>query len=226
MPKSSLELDKKTEATRFEVVRRLRVALFRKNLVELARLQGVTIRRGNRLNKGWVGVTVEKMAKVVGGNLQQRDGVDFELKTTSLILDRYGHYVPKETLCITQINPAALLRETFPASALWNKLSRLIIVGCVHESPDIVRVHSITPVDVSDQQLITHIRDYWLMIKRTAAAGELGDYSSRGTSDGYIQVRPKGDGIRTIPCPVTGRRIRPMAFYATKNFIKYSLGLL
>ena len=213
------------DQTRFEVVRRLRVALAKRNLFDLAKLHNVTVTRNGKLNKGWVGITVEKVGNVVGGSLQKPDGIDFELKSTSLVLRR-GLHSPKETMCITSINPATLMKETFESSFLWQKLSRLIIVACVHESKKICKVHSITPVDVSDPALIKHIREYWLMIRGEAKAGRIGDYSSRGTSDGYIQVRPKGDGKRTIVCPVTGKAIKPMAFYATKNFLKYSLGLM
>ena len=210
---------------RFDAVGRLKQELRDENLFELANAFGVTIHREGKLNKGWVGQTIEKVGNILGGNLKRPDGVDFELKSVSLI-KRGDDWFPKETMAITSFNPEAILREHFEDSALWHKLSRLIIVGCYHESKTQCWVKKVTPVDVSDPTLIQNLQDYWYHIKDTVEVGEIAEYSSKGTSSGFIQLRTKGSGKSESVCPMTGKRFKTRAFYATKEFLRYVLGLM
>jgi DNA mismatch repair protein MutH len=210
---------------RFDAVSRLKMELREKNLFELASAQGVTVRVNGKLNKGWVGQTIEKVGNILGGNLKQPDGADFELKSVSL-LKRADGWVPKETMAITSFNPESILRERFEESALWLKLSRLIVVGCYHENPERCWVKQVTPVDVSDPALIQKLEDYWYHIKDTVEVGEIANYSSKGTSKGFIQLRTKGSGKSESVCPITGNRFKTRAFYATKEFLKYVLGTM
>lgn len=207
--------------TRFEVARRLRVALTGRNLHEFAEMHGVT----KGVNKGWVGMTLEKEAQLVSGSLPQKDGQDFELKSTSLVL-RNGNLAPKETLAVTSLNPEKILAQSFEDSTLWDKLSRLIIVGVEHKSPTICEVRFITPVDVTDPQLVQQIREFWLEIKQIIGEGKLSEYSSKGTSKNFIQLRTKGSAGQTTTCPITKKQVKSRAFYMTKNFIRYCLGLM
>jgi len=179
---------KLVEDLRFDAVNRLKHELRDQNLFALARTHNVTVSRNGRLNKGWVGQTIERVGNILGGNLKRPDGADFELKSVSL-LKKSDDWVPKETMAITSFNPETILRERFEESALWQKLSRMIVVGCFHESPE----------------------RCWV---------------KKGTSKGFIQLRTKGSGKSESVCPVTGRRFKTRAFYATKEFLKYVLGTM
>ncbi len=116
------------------VVKRLRSVLPGKNLYELAELHGITVYKAGLRNKGWVGQTIERVADLPISNAPSRDGLDFELKST-VLLQRGDQWTPKETIKVTSLNPKKILDETFETSALWNKLSLLLIVGYYNESP-------------------------------------------------------------------------------------------
>lgn len=200
----------------------LRATLPGRNLYELAQSHAVTIRKQGRLNKGWVGQVVEKMAACEAGNAQRRDGVDFELKSTSLIKSSAdaGGWIPKETIKVTQLSPEAMLTETFESSSLWDKLQRLILVGCHHESEEICRVVAIDAVDIDDPELVAGIRSFWEEVRYNLCSGELPEIPNLGTSEGYLQLRPTGTGKNFSRCPVTGRLFPARAFYATKRLIR------
>src|SRR5688572_20181663 len=138
---------------REKAIARLATVLPNRNLYELAVTHGVTISRNGRINKGWVGQTLEKIAALDAGNAARRDGIDFELKSTSLFLQD-GAWMPKEAIRITQLNPRAILDETFETSTLWEKLERLILVGLHHESADRCVAIQLNAIDVADPALV------------------------------------------------------------------------
>jgi DNA mismatch repair protein MutH len=208
-----------SEDSRSVVAKRLRSALPGKNLFDLATQHSVTIFKDGRLNKGWVGQTVERVAELSAGNSQKRDGADFELKTTSLVPSSSG-WKPKETIRITQLSPSDLIREEFEASALWEKLSSLIFVGCYHDSPTSCRVISVSTIDLIDADLVEEIRAFWGEVKLSLCLGEFPDLPNLGSYGKYIQLRGTGDGKSWSTCPVTGRRFPSRAFYGTKKLIQ------
>jgi DNA mismatch repair protein MutH len=207
------------ETSRVFVAERLRSVLPGKNLFDLATQYSVTIRKEGRLNKGWVGQTIERVANLTAGNSQRRDGADFELKSTSLVPSDTG-WKPKETIRITQLSPASLLQEEFEASALWEKLSSLIFVGCHHESSTSCKVISVSTIDLTDSDLKTEIRTFWEEVKLSLCLGEFPDLPNLGSYGNYIQLRGTGDGKGWSTCPVTGRRFPSRAFYGTKKLIE------
>lgn len=212
---------------RFTIVQRLKALVKDRPVEDLARDLGVTISRDGKINKGWVGQTLDRLAETEGLSSQQPDGPDFELKSVSVFL-RHNEWLPKETVAITMFNPERILSETFRDSALWHKLERLILVGHSYNEGrrDSARVRFIAPVDVSDPELSTKIEHYWADIQELTAAGKIATYSSRGTSSGFIQLRTKGDGKRTSTCPVTQQQFKTRAFYATKAFVRYVRGTM
>ena len=211
-----------TENDCAEVTERLSSILPGKNLHDLAREYSVTVRKEGRLNKGWVGQTLERVAGLNAGNAQRRDGIDFELKSTSLV-KRPSGWEPKETLKITQLNPQGVLTEDFSSSALWEKMSSLILVGCVHQSPTICTALCVSYFAVSDKELYNALLSFWQEIKLILSLGEIADYTSQGSSGGYLQLRPTGTGKTLSVCPVTGRRFQSLAFYATKRLVRHAL---
>src|SRR5215213_10207881 len=97
-----------------------------RNLYDLAREHGVTVEKEGKLNKGWMGHTLERVAGLPTSNLQLPDGEDFELKSTTFV--RRGEaWAPKETIRVTQFNPHSILEETFETSSLWKKLESIVL---------------------------------------------------------------------------------------------------
>jgi len=211
-------------ANRNEVISRLCEALPGRNLYDLAEAHGITVHCGDKINKGWVGQTIEKVAHVYGGNLQAPDGYDFELKSTTL-LPQGETWRPKETIKVTQMSPETLIREEFETSALWKKLSRLIFVGCYHPTPRHGQVVMVGAIDITDPEIMRPIRAFWEDVRLSLSLGEFADNYNRGTSEDLIQLRPIGTSQNFSTCPITGRKFPSRAFYATKRLIQRIWGL-
>lgn len=217
-----------TKSYRFDVVQDLRKKLSGVDISELARANNITIiTREGKINKGWVGQTLDRLANTLDINSSKPDGEDFELKSVSVI-NRNSEWVPKETIAITMMNPQSILTESFENSALWHKLERMILVGhCYADGKkDSAFVKFISPVDVSDPTLVEKISSYWNVIQDTVRRGNIALYSSKGTSSGFLQLRTKGSGRSKSTCPITGTEFNTRAFYATKNFIRYVRGTM
>ncbi|MCB0406168.1 MAG: hypothetical protein KDD51_15410 [Bdellovibrionales bacterium] len=189
------------------------------NLYELAQSYGITVLRNGRLNKGWAGQTLERVAGLSTNNSAGRDGADFELKSTTLV-QRKGIWRPRETIKVTTLNPLRILDEEFDTSALWTKLSRLILVGCSYPSPthcEVVRVASVNTADTETKQAL---EGFWLDVKNTVCNGEIRDYKNLGSSDDLLQLRPTGTSRDLSLCPITQEYFPSCAFYATKRLIE------
>lgn len=207
---------------RNDVLIRLRETLPGRNLFELAAMHSVPVYFAGKKNKGWVGQTIEKVAGLKVDSSSTKDGADFELKTTSLRIQN-GKLLPKETLKITQLNPAAILEENFESSVFWQKLERLILVGCYSPSPSICITKQIVSVDLLDPVLIKEIQSFWEDVRHTICSGEICYLNNLGSSEGLVQLRPLGDGKQMSICPVSGERFPSRAFYATKKLIRLLL---
>jgi DNA mismatch repair protein MutH len=220
-----------TKDLRFEVIKAFKYELKAKVFSDISKNLGVTIVGGDtcgKINKGWVGQTLDKIIKTPQVNARLPDGADFELKSISGII-KSGMWEPKETMAITMLSAKQILNETFESSAVWHKLSRLILVGHVYgDTPMQATIVKISPVDVSDPELVRQLRQYWKLIQTTVCEGNISEYSSKGTSSGYLQLRTKGSGGTKgkSRCPVSGRLFNSRAFYATKPFLRYVLGVM
>lgn len=179
---------------------------------------GVTVEKNGKINKGWVGQTVERLADLSLSNRAHRDGSDFELKTTRLI-PMEGRWVPKETIKVTNLNPEVILEEEFETSIFWNKLQRLIVVGCFYDSPVSCQAVKINAVDVEALPIKAAIKAFWEDVRHTVSEGEIGNYNNLGNSEDLIQLRPTGNGKLWSVCPITQERYPARAFYATKRFL-------
>jgi DNA mismatch repair protein MutH len=210
---------------RFQVVRALRERVKDRDVADLARELGITVVKDGRINKGWVGQTLDRISKTKFISAPVPDGADFELKSVHVVA-RHGEWLPKETVAITMFNPEVILRGAFEESPLWHKLARLILVG--HSYTDArrqaARIQFISPVDVSDPELRRQIEEYWNLIRQHVLSGTISSYSSKGTSAGFVQLRTKGSGKTRTVCPITGVSFNSRAFYATKAFVKYVRG--
>ena len=171
---------------RLTTIQNLKDFVYKKNMLNVAEELGVTIYKDGKLNKGWVGQTLDKIANTIHVNSQLPDGYDYELKSVK-IARKNDEWLPAETMAITMFNPNKILNETFENSSLWHKLEKLIIVGCFYESRDplSVFIKFIKPVDTSDEGIIFAVKNYWTHIRNLVEEGKIASYSSKGTSSGY-----------------------------------------
>jgi len=213
-----VDFSQKVSLRREDVLSRLKQNLHDKNLVEIARELQIPIWFGEKKNKGWVGQTIEKLAGININSNPHRDGEDFELKTTELIL-KGGILIPKETLKITQLSPENILVQSFENSQLWQKLERLILVGYFCQDPDRVVAKKILSVTLTDTPWAKDLRQFWEDVQDLICSGEMKSAINLGSSADLIQLRPLGDGKQMSRCPVTGEFFPARAFYATKNLI-------
>ncbi|MBM4304314.1 MAG: hypothetical protein FJ112_08305 [Deltaproteobacteria bacterium] len=205
--------------TREEILRRLYQRLPQTNIYQLALELGISTEVDGRKNKGWVGQTVEKAAGLALSSSQSPDGLDCELKTTSLVW-RDTRWVPKETIKITQLNPEQVLTETFESSSVWKKLSRLVFVGVQHVSPTECYAVQMGAVDLLDENLIRPIRAFWEDVQNNILSGDMVHFYNLGNSDELIQLRPVGNGKLWSTCPVSDEKFPARAFYATKSLVE------
>lgn len=212
-------MDHLSPSHRSAVLERLNAILPARSLSDLAAHHGVTVEKEGRVNKGWVGITIERAANLQAGNRAKRDGEDFELKSTHVAWVG-NRWEPQESIKVTQLNPQRILEEEFETSTLWNKLQRLIVVGCEYQSPREGRAVLIRGVDVDDPELRTAVQQFWEDVRYTVSTGEIVSVHNLGTSEDFIQLRPTGDGRLASTCPITGERFPARAFYLTKRFIR------
>lgn len=214
-----LQDDEASEKTsRVTALNLLRERALACDLHTLAAHFGITVRTERGLNKGWAGQTLERIADLTNSNLPSRDGSDFELKSVKMVLQG-GGYVPRETVKITSLNPQKIIEETFESSVLWNKLQRLVIVGCEYSAPEKARAVFIGAFDIGRSELVNEIRAMWEDVQHLVMNGEIGQHFNLGSSSELIQIRPQGDGKQLSKCPVSGDKFPARAFYATRRLL-------
>ncbi len=172
---------------------------------------GITIFKDGKQNKGWKGLTLERLAGIDNNNLRAPNGLDFELKSTAFYKKSQGNWTPKETFAITMINPQKLIDTPFFESHCWNKLKSLVYCavswyGKHNERSELLKVQSFD--FINDENLIKEIEnDYEFIRKKLKTQG----YEALTGKDGkWIQARTKG----------TGHGSNSRAFYARKVLIK------
>ena len=182
----------------------------RQDLAVLAKKFGITTYLEGKQNKGWKGLTLERLAGLSNNNLRAPNGLDFELKSTAFYKVK-GVWTPKETFAITMINQEDLISTSFFKSHCWAKLKSLIYCavswnGKHNEKSELLKVQSFDFIE--SDTLIQEIKaDYEFIRNKLNTQG----FSALTGKDGkWIQARTKGAGHGT-----TSR-----AFYARKELIK------
>lgn len=180
-----------------------------KDLSKLAKQFGITTYIDGRQNKGWKGLTLERLAGLSTNNSPAPNGLGFELKSTAYQIIN-GKYKPKETMAITMINPKDLKITPFYKSHCWEKLKSIIFCavswyGQHNEKSELLKVTSFDFLE--EKQLIDEIEaDYEFIRNKLIKQG----FSSLTGKDGkWIQARTKGPGHGS-----TSR-----AFYARKDLL-------
>ena len=199
--------------TRDEAIRLLR-PLIDQDLRALAMKYGVTVFKGQNLNKGWAGQTVELAIGFQLNSRQAPDGGAWELKVVPL-QRKESSWFPKETMAITMINPDHVRMTPFERSHLLAKLNHLVVCGreFVDRSESRSKFISVGTFDLVGQDVFNQVEaDYELVQK---VIQEQGFQALTGKMGILVQPRTKGPGH--------GSESR--AFYARKNFVTTILGL-
>lgn len=180
------------------------------DLSELAKQYGITTYQNGKQNKGWKGLTLERLAGLSNDNKQAPNGLGFELKSTAFYQVK-GEWTPKETFAITMLNPINLIATPFFESHCWEKLKSLVYCavswnGKHNEKSELLKVQSFDFLE--DGSLIEEIeKDYEFIRNKLATQG----FAKLTGKDGkWIQVRTKGAGHGSVS----------RAFYAKKALIK------
>lgn len=180
------------------------------DLSTLARKHGITIYKNGKLNKGWKGLVLERLAGLKTNISKAPNGLNYELKSVAFHHVK-NELVPKETMAITMVNPNELIKHEFFESHVWAKLKSIIFCAVLWHGKDITKseLHSVASFDFSEtDELIKQVKaDYDFIRKKLITKG----YQNLASEDGnWIQVRTKGSGHGS-----TSR-----AFYARLKFVK------
>ncbi|MGA2297810.1 MAG: MutH/Sau3AI family endonuclease [FCB group bacterium] len=181
-----------------------------KDLATLAEQFGITTFKEGRQNKGWKGLTLERLAGLTNNNQQAPNGLGFELKSVAFIV-KNGVLEPKETMAITMINSIQLNNTPFYESHCWEKLKSLIFCAVLwsghhHIKSELLKVKSFDFIE--SDTLIKEIENDYEFIRHKL--NNYGFTSLTGKDGKWIQARTKGPGHGSIS----------RAFYARKALIK------
>lgn len=180
------------------------------DLSEFADSFGITTYRDGKQNKGWKGLTLERLAGLTNNNNKAPNGLGFELKSVAFY-EVKGIFVPKETMAITMINPKQLIDTSFFQSHCWEKLKSLVFCAVTWNGKHNIRSRllDVKSFDfiVSDSLISEIESDYEFIRQKLINQG----FSSLTGKDGkWIQARTKGAGHGSIS----------RAFYARKSLLK------
>ena len=183
------------------------------DLLEEAEKLGVSVLVNGRLNKGWKGVVLERLAGLSNNSRQAPNGLGFELKSTAYYVVR-GRWRPKETMAITMINPKLLVETPFYESHCWEKLKSIVFCAVTWEghfntTSSLLRVTSFD--FLKERVLLDEIEaDYEFIRNKCATKG----FEALTGADGkWIQARTKGPGHGSIS----------RAFFARKELLNVIL---
>ena len=171
---------------------------------------GITTFINGKQNKGWKGLTIERLAGLSNDNKQAPNGLGFELKSTAFYQPK-GTWTPKETFAITMINSQNLINTPFYESHCWEKLKSIVFCavswnGKHSITSNLLEVQSFD--FIQNDTIIKEIEaDYEFIRNKCATQG----FSALTGKDGkWIQARTKGAGHGSIS----------RAFYARKVLIR------
>lgn len=153
---------------------------------------GLTARGEAPSNKGWAGLTLERLLGLSPNPEQAPDFGDWELKSLAVKRDPRGALTLRGNLTLTMFQPRALRDEEFERSHLWAKTRRLLIAVRLYESPEERRspLIGLAPFDVSgalaDELKVEYDTLRWLLREQGVAA--LSSFRGR-----LLCVQPRGD---------------------------------
>jgi DNA mismatch repair protein MutH len=199
---------------REEAVARLR-QLEGEDLVKLATKFGVTVWKGEKINKGWAGHTIERYLGLPLNSTQAPNFGSWELKIVPLKYRRDGTLAVKETMAITMIDPVNVAEKPFEDSHLLLKLRKAVVCSRIFESKSETssRLYRVSTFDLSVPEIFEQVRQDYEDVRRTIRRS--GFEALSGSMGVLVQPRTKGAGHGS-----TSR-----AFYARTAFVAHILGL-
>lgn len=199
---------------RVEAIQKLK-KLIDTDLVSLASQYEVTIRKGNRPNKGWAGHVLERYLGLPLNSAQSPNFGSWELKTVSLKTLRSGRISVKETMAITMIDPYNVKNTPFEESHLLAKLKKAVVCARMFESQQENRsiLVSVSAFDLTDRHIYEQVKMDYEEVRNCITTQ--GFESLTGRMGKLVQPRTKGSGH--------GSKSR--AFYARTQFVAKIIGL-
>jgi DNA mismatch repair protein MutH len=185
------------------------------DLVGLANSYGVTMWKGDRINKGWAGHTIERHLGLPLNSSRSPNFGSWELKVVPVRVLPNGTLKVKETMAITMIDPVEVAAKEFQDSHLFLKLQRMVVVARVFESKAEIRslCHIVASFDLGDRELYEQIKADYDTIREVIRTRGFEHLS--GSMGVMVQPRTKGPGHGS-----TSR-----AFYARMALVSAILGI-
>ena len=186
-----------------------------RNLVSLANDLAVTMWKGDKLNKGWAGHTIEHYLGLPQNSSRSPNFGSWELKVIPLRRTVSGSLVVKETMAITMIDPFEVEAKEFADSHLFTKLRRMVVVARIFESKQETRsiLFSVSEFNLGDRDNFNQVKADYDLVRDTIRQKGFGALT--GWMGVLVQPRTKGRGH--------GSRSR--AFYARPQFVSEIVGI-
>ena len=181
----------------------------------LADEHNVTVWKDGKLNKGWVGHTIERFLGLPLNSSRSPNLGSWELKVASLrYLSDNETLRLKETMWLTMIDAEHVRQNNFEQSHLLVKLAKLIVVARIFETQaeDQTVIHSVATFTLDDPKIYQQVKEDYDQVRDTILTK--GFHSLTGKMGVLVQPRTKGSGHGS-----TSR-----AFYARKGFVAMILG--
>ena len=197
-----------------EAIKRIR-QLVDSDLVPLAHKLGITIWKGDKLNKGWAGHTIERYLGLPINSSRAPNFGSWELKVVPVRLHGNQTLQVKETMAITMIDPVEVANKEFADSHLLLKLRKIVVVTRIFEDKSESRslLHSAGEFDLGNLDVYRQVNEDYNLVRDTIRTKGFGALT--GKMGVLVQPRTKGPGHGS-----TSR-----AFYARARFVEKILGL-
>ena len=199
---------------RHEAVQRLKT-LVGQDIRPLADRCEITVWKGDKINKGWAGHTLEHFLGLPINSAQSPNFGSWELKLVPLKRLKSGEIVPKETMAITMIDPVNVREKPFEDSHLFSKLKKAVVCARMFESQaeESSILVQVATFDLADPETYAQVKQDYEEVRETIRTR--GFDALTGKMGVLVQPRTKGPGHGSIS----------RAFYARTGFVKHILGL-
>ena len=186
------------------------------DLRKLAKQYDVTVWKGDKINKGWAGHTIERYLGLPINSTQAPNFGSWELKIVPLKRLKSGMIVPKETMAITMIDSVNVLQTNFEHSHVLAKLKKAVVCARMFESKaeESSLLVKVATFDLDDPEVYLQVKRDYDEVRMTIH--DQGFEALTGRMGVLVQPRTKGPGH--------GSRSR--AFYARKCLVVRILDIL